>query len=39
VAVLVHDCLGVDLEKVWDTIRNDPGALEAAVRQILGSNS
>lgn len=35
---LIHEYFGVDLEIVWETVRQDLAPLEAAVRDILGSN-
>jgi uncharacterized protein with HEPN domain len=34
--VLVHDYLGVDLEKVWNIVRNDLPALKDVVDEMLG---
>jgi len=36
--ILVHDYLGVDLEKIWVIVRNDLPALKIAVDQMLGPN-
>jgi uncharacterized protein with HEPN domain len=33
--ILVHDYLGVDLEKVWNIIRNDLPVLKNAVNEML----
>ena len=34
--LLVHDYLGVDLEKVWNIVQNDLPALKIAVSEMLG---
>ena len=36
--VLVHDYLGVDLDRIWTIIRNDLPVLRNAVDQMLGPN-
>jgi len=36
---LVHDYLGVDLEKVWNIVQNDLSALKNAVSEMLGPKS
>jgi len=36
--VLVHDYLGVDLEKIWSIICNDLPVLEDAIGEMLGPN-
>ena len=36
--VLVHDYLGVDLDRIWTIIRNDLSVLRNAVDQMLGPN-
>jgi len=34
--ILVHDYLGVDVEKVWNIVQNDLPVLKRAVSQMLG---
>ena len=36
---LIHDYMGVDLEAVWKTAREDVPALRAVVRELLDANS
>jgi uncharacterized protein with HEPN domain len=36
--VLVHDYLGIDLERVWEIIQNDVPRLKGAVVKILQDN-
>jgi uncharacterized protein with HEPN domain len=36
--ILVHDYLGVDLEKVWAIVSNDLPILKEAIDQMLGPN-
>ncbi len=36
--ILVHDYLGVDLEKVWEIVRNDLPILKDAIDAMLGPN-
>jgi len=36
---LVHDYLGVDLEKVWNIVQNDLSVLKNAVSEMLGPKS
>jgi uncharacterized protein with HEPN domain len=35
---LIHDYFGVDIEKVWLTVKEDIPALEAAITEMLGSS-
>ena len=34
---LIHDYFGVDIERVWLTVKEDIPALEAAITEMLGS--
>jgi uncharacterized protein with HEPN domain len=34
--ILVHDYLGVDVERVWNIVQNDLPVLKRAVSQMLG---
>ncbi|WP_455388508.1 HepT-like ribonuclease domain-containing protein [Petrachloros mirabilis] len=36
--ILVHDYLGVDLQRVWDIVQNDLPVLKSAVDAMLGPN-
>ena len=36
--VLVHDYLGIDLEKIWEIAQRDVPELETVVRRILEAN-
>ncbi len=37
--ILVHDYLGVDLEKVWNILQNDLPVLKSAIAEMLGAAS
>ena len=37
--ILVHDYLGVDLERVWNIVQNDLPVLKEAISEMLGPQS